>query len=292
MDLKEILSQMGVTDVRDIQPFQNQEDGEDYQVWKVTTNDCILVLKKAKERELAVYRDFFTGEVPGVPKFYAAAQAEDADYFLMEYVSGRDLCKCDRAGLQKALDALIGLQDRFWEELAYSNGGYTFAESLVSREKRGQYLNDGELEQAYRTFLELYKSVPRTLCHDDLLPFNVLVSKHGATLIDWEYGGMLPYPTSLARLIAHGVEDESAFFYMKDEDRAFAVDYYYHQLIGKKGISYADYRRTLDYFLLFEYCEWIMVGKRCGSTDTERYAYYEKKAKDHVHDMANRWGRV
>ncbi len=292
MDLKELLHQMGVASVQEVQPFQNQEDGEDYQVWKVTTGDRILVLKKAKERELAVYRDFFTGEVPGVPKFYAAAQAEGSDYFLMEYATGRDLCKCDRAGLQKALDTLIGLQDRFWEDPAYSNRGYTFGESLASREKRGQYLNDGELERAYGTFLELYKSVPRTLCHDDLLPFNVLVSEHGATLIDWEYGGMLPYPTSLARLIAHGVEDESAFFYMKDEDRAFGIDYYYHQLISQKGISYADYRRTLDYFLLYEYCEWIMVGNRCASTDTERYAYYVKKAKEHVRDMANRWERA
>lgn len=292
MNFKELLFQMGVVDVRDIQPFRNQEDGEEYQVWKVTSGDRILVLKKAKERELAVYRDFFTGEVPGVPKFYAAAQVEGTDYFLMEYVTGRDLCKCDRAGLQKALDALIGLQDRFWEASAYSNGGYTFAESLGSREKRGQYLDDEELERAYETFLELYKTVPRTLCHDDLLPFNVLVSEHGATLIDWEYGGMLPYPTSLARLIAHGVEEEQAFFYMKDEDRAFAIDYYYEHLVCKKGISYADYRRTLDYFLLYEYCEWIMVGKRYGSTDTERYAYYVKKARDHVHDMASRWGRV
>lgn len=283
---------MGVASVRNIQPFQNQEDGEDYQVWKVTTNDRTLVLKKAKEQEMAVYRDFFTGEVPGVPKFYAAAQAEDADYFLMEYVSGQDLCKCDRAGLKKALDALIGLQDRFWEDPAYSNGGYTFAESLAGREKRGQYLNDTELERAYGTFLELYRSVPRTLCHDDLLPFNVLVSEDGATLIDWEYGGMLPYPTSLARLIAHGVEEEQAFFYMKDEDRAFAIDYYYEHLVCKKGISYTNYRRTLDYFLLYEYCEWIMVGNRHGSTDTERYVYFVKKAKDHVRYMKNRWGSV
>lgn len=35
-----------------------------------------------------------------------------------------------------------------------------------------------------------------------------------AVLIDWEYALILPYPTSLARLIAHGEEDENAFFHM------------------------------------------------------------------------------
>ena len=75
--------------------------------------------------------------------------------------------------------------------------------------------------------------------------------------IDWEYAGILPYPTSLARLIAHGEEDESAFFFMTQKDKDYAIDYYYEHLLKEKGIGYNAYRKTLDYFLLYEYCEWI-----------------------------------
>lgn len=54
---------------------------------------------------------------------------------------------------------------------------------------------------------------------DDLLPFNVIVSDDRAVLIDWEYGGILPYPSSFARLIAHGEEAEDSLFHMTREDR-------------------------------------------------------------------------
>ena len=141
------------------------------------------------------------------------------------------------------------------------------------------------MEQAYSGFLELYESLPRTLCHDDLLPFNVLVDGNKATIIDWEYAGILPYPTSLVRLIAHGREEEDAFFYMAEADKAFAIDYYYEHLVKSKGISYEDYRRTVDYFLLYEYCEWIMLGNKYPDEEIPRAREYLAIAKAHIHNL-------
>ena len=94
----------------------------------------------------------------------------------------------------------------------------------------------------------------------------------------------MPYPTSLVRLIAHGEEDPAAFFCMTADDKSFAVDYYEH-LIKGKGISYADYRRTLDYFLLYEYCEWIMLGIKYGDTSSESCQKYLAKALEHIKTM-------
>lgn len=113
--------------------------------------------------------------------------------------------------------------------------GYSFDKSFVDRKHRGEYLNDSELEEVYQKFLEIYASVPRTLCHDDLLPFNIIVSADNAFLIDWEYGGILPYPVSIARLIAHGENDKNALFYMTQEDKEFAIEYYYDNLLKKRG---------------------------------------------------------
>jgi thiamine kinase-like enzyme len=175
------------------------------------------------------------------------------------------------------------LQDEYWDVKDKSDTGYTFEKSLKGRIDRGAYLCDNELEAHYNKFLSAYQNIPRTLCHDDLLPFNILVSDDGATIIDWEYAGMLPYLTSIARLIAHCEESDDAFFYMKDEDKRFAIDYYYDNLIKQKGIAYENYRHDLDLFLFYEYCEWIMLGNKYpDSADMERYKSYLEKTKRHL----------
>ena len=291
MEVLEILRAMGIDEENgalEVSRFKNVEDGSDYAVWKVQTAQKVYVLKKAKGQELSVYAAFFDREICGAPRFCGSTQIGAEDYFLMEYVPGEDLRVCSREKLVAVLDALISLQALYWEDRQRDRAGLSFEESLKDRKNRGNYLKDPELEAAYAVFLAQYRMLPRTLCHDDLLPFNVLISEGKATIIDWEQAGILPYPTSLARLIAHGEEKEGAFFYMKEEDRAFAVEYYYENLVKKQNISYADYRRALDACLLYEYCEWIMLGNRYADADMERYRYYCEKARAHVQAMKNR----
>lgn len=282
MEKKNILAQMGVGGQTDISAFTCEEDGEAYDVWKVTADNKSYVLKKAGEREISVYHTFLKSAEQGVPHFYKSYQGQDSAFFLMEYIEGGNLRKCDRESLTAVLDALIYLQEMYWERRELQTAGYGFETSLSDRQNRGRYLQDEELERAYETYLQLYTSIPRTLCHDDLLPFNVLIADGKAVLIDWEDAGILPYPTSLSRLIAHGEEDDTAFFYMKEEDKAYAVEYFYEHFIKGKGIAYHEYRRTLDYFLLYEYCEWIMVGNKYGDTESARYKRYLAKAREHT----------
>ena len=67
---------------------------------------------------------------------------------------------------------------------------------------------------------------------------------------------------------------------MTRSDRDFAIEYYYERLIKKHGVSYADYRRALDYFIFYEYTEWIMIGNRYDARDDERYGRYLGLAND------------
>lgn len=280
IEMHAALEQMGIENVLEMIPFPREEDDTLYEVWKVTTPEGEYVLKKAKSHELAVYDAFFREKLPGAPGFLGSTMVDDDSYILMEYVAGEDLRRCDRSGLTAAVDALISLQERFWE--SPQTAGYSFEESFQSRKNRGSFLNDHLLEQAYGEYLRLYQELPRTLCHDDLLPFNVLVDGDKATIVDWEYAGILPYPTSLARLIAHGREEEDAFFYITEGDKAFAINYYYDRLVKFKGIAYEDYRRAVDYFLLYEYCEWIMLGNKYPDEEIPRAKEYLAKAKDHI----------
>ncbi|MBR5947987.1 MAG: aminoglycoside phosphotransferase family protein [Clostridia bacterium] len=274
-----VLFDLSVDSKEYIRAFTADEDGTEYAVWHIKSAEGEFVLKRAKAFELEVYRRFLTPKKAYAPEFFGSVNYEGSDYLLLEYCPGETLNRCERGRLIKALDAIIAMQDEFWlcEELYDS--AVTLEYSLEGIGRRGQYLDSELLERAYAEFVRVYKSTPRTLCHDDLLPFNLLVGER-AVLFDWEYGGMLPYPSSLARLIAHSTEDGDAFFYMKDADRAFAIDYYYDNLLKKRGVGYDEYRRTLDLFLFYEYCEWIMLGNRFDNRDDERYIRSKKLADE------------
>ena len=276
-----VLKKLGISnaDGASVKPFTSDEDGCEYAVWLVDTGKEKRVLKRAKGFELEVYKCFFSEKKPYVPELLAWCEFGDAKYFVTEYCPGEDLRICDRSKLKKVLDALIKMQDEYWERSDLYDKAVTFDKALKAAEDQGRYLGSPLLEKVYSQFLQVFRSVPLTLCHDDLLPINLLVGKR-AVLIDWEYGGMHPYPESFARLTAHGREDRDQFFYMTDADREFAVGYYYDGLVKKHGISFEEYSNTLDHFLFYEYCEWVMLGNRYGSRDNERFEYYLKKAEE------------
>ena len=267
-----ILDRLGLFGVRpeQISAFICDEDGSEYAVWLVDTGTEKRVLKRAKGSELAIYHSFFSERKPYVPAFFGACEHNGDAYFLTEYCPGEDLRRCGREKLIKALDALIRMQDEFWERADLYDAANAYEKAQKNIEHRGRYLGSALLERAYAQFTALYQNTPRTLCHDDLLPFNLLIGER-AVLIDWEYGGMLPYPVSLARLLAHGRERDDAYFYLAREDRDFAIGCYYENLVKKHGVSYEDYRSTLEHFFFFEYCEWVMLGNEYDSRDDARY---------------------
>lgn len=263
-----------------LKAFTSEENGAEYAVWLVSRGNDRYVLKKAKGYEREVYGCFFREKKQYVPQLLGECSPGGDDYILLEYCEGEDLRVCDRQRLVKALDALCMMQDEYWQRDDLYDKAVTMDKALEAITDRGRWLGSELLEKAYADFTEGYKRTPRSLCHDDLLPINVLVGER-AVLIDWEYGGVLPYLSSFARLIAHGRDDRNCYFYLSEEDRAFAVDCFYHMLPEKHGIAYEQYRTDLDHFLFYEYCEWVMLGNRYEEgRDDERFGYYVKLAEE------------
>lgn len=282
MDLWKIIDRIHavfVSPISAITQLKHEEDGEPYHVWRIDTDNARYILKEAKGIEAEIHQSIFAVLQESIPALYQVITTDEKTYLLMEYVEGENLCKCNRAKLTHALDALISLQKKTWGNRTFALCGNTFENNLLHRQNRGKYLNDLLLEEAYEKFLKVYQCVPQALCHDDLLPFNIIVTDQKAFLIDWESGGILPYPTSFARLIAHAEEDTNALFYMTQADKDYAVDYYYHNLLKEKGVSYIDWRNTLEYFLFYEYCEWVFVGNKYNATDGEYFKKYLPIAK-------------
>ena len=248
--------------------FRTEEDGTPYHVWKLTWDDRTAVLKKTSPDELAIYHTFLA-ETEAAPKVYAQGEVDGVWYMLLEHIPGETLCHCTRERLQRALDALMGLQRRYWEDKAHEDLGYGFARCYHNREKRLPYMAD--LTAAYEAYLQAFCTVPRTLCNDDMLPINVIVNGERAVILDWEYAGILPYPCALTRLIAYGPEESGGLFPISDEDRAFALDYYYEHLIREKGISREVYDHTMTLFLLKEYSEWVYCAHSSGDLEIPYY---------------------
>ena len=272
-DIQDIISRMDTSiSVIDARIFCSEEDGKEYRVWKLETNAVPLVLKKTNLREQKTYAGFFSQEGP-VPKVCGYHE----DWMLMEYVPGHTLSHCCRDDLILALDALIKSQKKFWNRLDLSHIGHGFDKCYHNRAKRLAFMED--LGDCYESYLEAFRTVPRTLCNDDLLPFNIVISGDRAVFLDWELGGILPYPCALARMIAYGEEDENALFYMKQEDQIFALEYYYEHLIRDMGISYDEYIRTMKLFFFKEYSEWIYCANSSGDFTGEYYQKYAPLAR-------------
>ena len=245
---------------------------------KLTVTVPATFSKKQREAK-KIYQSVLANLKGSVPSLYQAITIDEKSYLLLEYIEGEDLCKCNRTKLTNALDALIFIQQKTWGTQAGGQWKSSFDKKLLQRQNRGRHLNNLLLEEAYEKFLRIFELLPQTLCHDDLLPFNVISKSNKAFLIDWECGGILPYPTSFARLIAHTEENEDALFYMTEADKRFAIDYYYDNLLKENGITYSDWINTLEYFLFYEYCEWVFVGNKYNTTDGEYYKKYLPIAK-------------
>ena len=257
-------------ELRSAEPFRAEEDGREYAVWHLSTDRGDLVLKKTDPRERAVYETFFSDGGPA-PKAHAFAEIGGEVWLLMELVRGESMSRCTRERLVLVLDALMESQRKWWGDDTHDDVGYGFRESWPNRCKRLPYM--GELERAYRAYLDAFETLPRTLCNDDMLPFNVLADESRAVILDWEYAGILPWPCAIARFLAFG-EEEGELFRMSRADRQFALDYYYDGLIRDKGYDRAEYDRIMDLFFFKEYSEWVYCAALSGDYEMDYYKKY------------------
>lgn len=276
--IRQVLNRMGLDDpIISAVPFCSEEDGTEYNVWKLRFSDRELVLKMIPPREKEVYSAFFPTGGGCVPTVHGFACWDGDEYMLMEYIDGETMCRYTREELICLLDSLIELQDRYWCAEGYDDTCFCFSECLANREKRLAHM--GDLAPAFSEYLTAFRTVPRTLCNDDMLPFNVLVSDSRTVIIDWEFGGILPYPCALARFLAYGEDQEDTLFYLTDENRDFALDYYYTKFISTKGIRREDYERTMKLFFFKEYSEWVYCANSSGDLSSPYYIKYSKMAK-------------
>ncbi|MBR0436732.1 MAG: aminoglycoside phosphotransferase family protein [Clostridia bacterium] len=266
------------SDPVDVSQIPYEECDGFYSVWKITDARGSYLLKRtASETELAIYRKL-RNRIDALPTFYGATEYRGNPYLLLEFVEGHNLMQATRDDLRRVLDAIIRMQDMFWE--SRQRIGEPFSAALQSCLNRKVYLKETVLIDAFTRFEAMYRTLPRTLCHNDFLPFNVIVGTERTAFIDWEYGGILPYPAMLARLLAHASEHGETPFFMTQQDRDFAIETYYDRLIHKKGISRADYLAAMNAFLFYESLEWVYVYRKYNKPPDALYDFALRQSHD------------
>lgn len=249
-----------------------------YNVYKITADGRARVLKKSDRREITLYRDFLRGKGFAVPEYLGGAEREGESWLLLEYIDGPDLRRFTPEMALAGAETLARIQNAYWD--APVDGG-RFRRYRERVDRRARCLeNYPELAAAYRQFLARQEDCPRTLCSGDCLPCNGIFRDGRVWLLDWAFGGVLPYALDAARLIAHGAETREPYsfpFYMDTELRKTFLRAHYGRLERKP--DWDQYIRDVRLAALNEYVEFLeplINDPEVGREEIERSFYYRR----------------
>lgn len=227
-----------------------------YNVYKLTADGSAYVLKKSDSKEVMLYRDFLQGKGFAVPEYFGSVECEGALWLLMEHIDGPDLRRFDSEKALASAKTLSQIQNAYWNSPIDDGRFRRYWERINCR--AGCLENYPELAKAYQLFLARQESCPRTLCCGDFLQCNGILRNGKVYMIDWAFGGLMPYALDIARLIAHGSEkpEPNAFpFYMDADLRSAFVHAHYERLTQKP--DWEQYIQDIKLSALNEYVEFL-----------------------------------
>lgn len=250
-----------------------EEDVRQYDVYQIQTDAGKRTLKKADTREVFNYEKYLSGRSFRVPQYYGKYTEESDSWILLEHISGVDLREMtDRMAIEAA-DTLSQIQNAYWN----CKDRERFDVYMTRIQKRYEYIKDEPvIGQAYRIFLERQQNCPRTLSNGDFLEFNVLSKDEKVFVIDWGFGGIMPYSLDIARFIAHATEDKATFpFYMNEKQKKSFIQSMYEKLIEKP--DYHQYLFDIKLAVLNEYVEFVEAEE---DEDKWYYNHAQKLAEE------------
>lgn len=235
------------------------DDGEGvlnrYNVYRLTAGDRAYVLKASDSGEVEMYARYLSDSGLPVPRCCGSGTWDGRVWLLLEHVPGPDLREFTDGMAGPCADALASVMDRFWG--APETERFDCYMKRVRR--RAESLTDEPvLAAAYALFLDRQRTCPRTLCNGDMLPFNGVFSQGRVILVDWAFGGVMPYALDIARLIAHGGDSgsHSPFpFSMTEAQKREIVKQVYRKLSQKP--AWEQYLLDIRLAVLNEYIEFI-----------------------------------
>ncbi|MCR5756276.1 MAG: hypothetical protein K6G30_15865 [Acetatifactor sp.] len=231
------------------------EDVRHYDAYVIVLPDKTCILKKTNERERFNYEHFLSNNTFAVPDFYGSIKDGDNIWILVENVTGCDLRDMTDEITLKAAESLYNIQNHFWGS-SEQDGRFEIYLDRINR--RADYVKNHkpELYDTYHLFVERQSTCPRTLSNGDLLQFNAIWTGEAVKIIDWGFGGIMPYSLDIARFLAHATENRATFpFYMTDTQKLLFLDTMYENLTQKPARE--QFLRDINLALLNECVEFV-----------------------------------
>lgn len=199
------------------------------------------------------YLKFLSGKGFRVPAYYGHFNDDQETWIAIESIEGEDLRDMTDTLAVSAADSIAEIQNCFWNDPDQER----FHAYMERIEKRSSFIqNEPVIGKAYSKFVERQKTCPRTLSNGDFMEFNAVNHEGTVYIIDWGFGGIMPYSLDLARFIAHATEDRATFpFYMNDRQKKLFVDGVYEKL--KEKPDYEQYIHDIKLAVLNEYVEFV-----------------------------------
>ena len=219
-----------------------EDEVREYDVYVIETDAGKYTLKKTGSKEAQIYAQYLSKGEFHIPQYVGMRQAEDADWICMKYVEGNDMRDMTDETTEKApaTDGEPTLLEYWKRVLRRASSG---AEATI-------------LRKAYQMFLDRQLTCPCTMSNGDFLQWNVIYDGENVVMIDWGFGGMMPYSLDIARFLAHATETRSTFpFYMNDAQKELFLDRMYEAL--KTKISREQFNLDVKLATLNEYIEFV-----------------------------------
>jgi thiamine kinase-like enzyme len=245
-----------------------------YEVFRIVHPRGTFVLKRFNKPERFAAEkailERFSPDLP-VPRVLGFS----ADSVLMEYIAGDDLKEMTDESVSAAAATLAEIMN------AFPLGDYDRAvadKEIAYREKRLDTLkNEPLLYAAYSRLLDRVREMPLALANGDLVPINCIYDGSRVRIIDWEYGGFMPYALDIGRFLAHSGEHAVYPYRMSDAQKTLFCDRIYEALHEKPDRCVFDRDVRLAVF-----DEWIMIVswylKNPDEPKDETFFVYSEKA--------------
>ena len=238
-----------------------EDEVREYDVYVIETDAGKYTLKKTGSKEAQIYAQYLSKGEFHVPQYVGMRQAEDADWICMKYVEGNDMRDMTDETTEKAAETLSKIQSYFWTPSMDKAPENEVEQRFVEYWKRvlrraSSVVDDPILRKAYQMFLDRQLICPCTMSNGDFLQWNVIYDGENVVMIDWGFGGMMPYSLDIARFLAHATETRSAFpFYMNNAQKELFLDRMYEAL--KTKISREQFNLDVKLATLNEYIEFV-----------------------------------
>lgn len=232
-----------------------------YDVYEVEYATGKKVLKRTGAREVFNYETYLLGKNFSVPSYYGKYIEKDIVWILIENISGDDLRNMTDELAISAADSLVQIQNDYWqqdvEEFQQKKMDDRFEVYWKRILKRAcSVAEHPKLRKAYQLFLNRQLECPRTLSNGDFLQFNTIQNNGKIKIIDWGFGGIMPYSLDIARFIAHATKTGCTFpFFMTDKQKELFVKCVYTKLDKKP--EYSQYIQDIKLAVLNEYIEFV-----------------------------------